>query len=768
MSEQQAIPSPESAAGQALHQQVSPTRWAQIVQKAQAQARIVDEVRALHRSQGISLSKALRLVSPTTPWPTFQYWSGRVEDDREVSWEKLLDRRVPPRPKTIPKTVRSSAISLRHAKPGMECEEAREHLVRQHGEAGRISDSSLFRIWQDADLLQEMQVEQEDEQQFHGGAGLALIGAAADETGVMVALAEAARAEAFNTVDRVAKLNLEIPPEPVGRDEMGRLTKAYNEAARAGTADGEQDARWGPDYVKRQKRALERLQVLKHQPHTWSMKLFVIGLIPLITGRRGFDGLDGPLGEWLGVLGGVAYMPATLDKFLAQMAFLDVEDALWQAHAEFSREMAVRWAAAKGVPAWMALIMYIDATQDSYWTTKYAKSGPVSRTGRVGPCLSRITITAGPGVPLLMETYSGSVSLKTELPRVLERVDGLIGEGELGRLTVIDAEMATGKLLYALSADPRRAFITVLKGRNIARDFKPTGTGEWQQYRERDQIRDGEVVVHGEGVPECGVKLRAVEMRREGRHSQSTYFGTGGCGAASREPSEVVDAYLSRWPNQEHLFRNARNGLGLDKTHGYGGEMIHHVAIETKEEEAENRCRRAQERIANAEVAVHAVKRLAKEINETGTDNAAFLVKAAKAELRSAKSSRQSADRELAEIKSTPREIYQRDSARENVVTSLTMTVLVLIEYVLREFFGGSPMELRTFIEHFVNLPVTMVTTNSEVRYRVHINTRNSDRAQQMRRGCEEVTRRRIRRGSKILVFEAVDPERKRVTVLQI
>jgi len=650
----------------------------------------------------------------------------------------------------------------------MRCQEAREHLVRQHGEAGHISDSSLLRIWQDAGLIPEAFVDEQEEEQFQGGAGLALIGAAATETGIMASLAEAIQAEAQYTIDNQPATNAVHTVEPAGRGERGRLTAEYNHSVRADVEVGQPDARWAPDYVKREQRELGRLQVLEHQTDTVALKLLAIGVIPLITERRGFDGLDGPFGEWLGVLGGVPYMPATLDKFLAQLGFLDVEDALWAAHASWSHKMAIRWSSTEGRPNWLRLVVYIDSSQDSHWTYKYAMSGKVSRTGRVGPCLSRITVTSGPGVPLLMETYAGTVSLKTELPRVLVRVDSLIGRGELGRITIVmDAEMATAKLLYPLKSDPVRSFITVLKGANIAKNFVPSSN--WQPYRERDELREGVVVLHGDGesVPKDGFEIRAVEMRRPGRHQHSTFFGTS-ASIDCMNTDQIADAYLSRWPHQEQLFRNARNGLGLAKTHGYGGELVQHVAFDTKMEKAERRMLRAQERERTAHKTLQTAEKFAEKARGADKLKAHQLYKIAKTAVRTSQVALNNARKELAAIETTPREIYQRDAARENVVTALTMTVLTLIEYVLREYFGGLRMELRTFIEYFVNLRVTVVTSGTEIRYRVHASPRNPERVAQLRKACEEVTRRRLCRDGKTLVFEVVEPQRKRLTARRI
>ncbi|MFT7622386.1 MAG: hypothetical protein ACI9WU_001559 [Myxococcota bacterium] len=106
-----------------------------------------------------------------------------------------------------------------------------------------------------------------------------------------------------------------------------------------------------------------------------------MGVSPLLSERRGFDCLDGTSGEWLSLLGGVAYMPVTLDKALAELALLDVGDALWAAHASQWHRISSSWSV--GGPDWLRTVLYVDGTADPYWTRAFARSGKVSKTGRV-------------------------------------------------------------------------------------------------------------------------------------------------------------------------------------------------------------------------------------------------------------------------------------------------------------------------------------------------------------------------------------------------
>ena len=170
------------------------------------------------------------------------------------------------------------------------------------------------------------------------------------------------------------------------RDSRGRFTPEYNTELRSGVEPGETDRRWAPDVEKRRARDLSTLSTPQLRPSTLARKLLAMGVNPLLSERRGFDGLDGPSGEWLGLLGGTAYMPATLDKALAELALLDVESGLWDAHAAQWHRISSAWSV--GGPDWLRTILYIDGTADPYWTRAFARSGKVSKTGRVMPCLS--------------------------------------------------------------------------------------------------------------------------------------------------------------------------------------------------------------------------------------------------------------------------------------------------------------------------------------------------------------------------------------------
>jgi hypothetical protein len=102
------------------------------------------------------------------------------------------------------------------------------------------------------------------------------------------------------------------------------------------------------------------------------------------------------------------------------------------------------------------------------------------------------------------------------------------------------------------------------------------------------------------------------------------------------------------------------------------------------------------------------------------------------------------------------REIYVRDTTRDGIVTCAKLTVLMLLEFVLKEYFGGLRLEARTFIESFLNLPVTIRESKTEVIYEISDNPRSPESCARLRAACVEASRRTLRANGRRLRFEVV------------
>lgn len=180
-----------------------------------------------------------------------------------------------------------------------------------------------------------------------------------------------------------------------------------------------------------------------------------------------------------------------------------------------------------------------------------------------------------------------------------------------------------------------------------------------------------------------------------------------------------------------------------------------HVALATAQDKAQRRVQRTEQAVATAtrrsESARALLETAPKELRAAARDGLAR----AQADARRAGRELQAAHDEVERLATTPREIYVRDTTRDGIVTCLKMTALMLIEYVLKEYFGSLRMEVRLFIEDYVWLPVTVRQTASTVVYQIESSARSpKEKTERLRAACEEATRRGIVADGRRLRFE--------------
>ena len=320
------------------------------------------------------------------------------------------------------------------------------------------------------------------------------------------------------------------------------------------------------------------------------------------------------------------------------------------------------------------------------------------------------------------------------------------------RLTVVDSEVGTAGTMWAMHDQGKMNFITVIKGQVLA-GARVHGEGPWQKYRQRDEIREVAVDVHGKGAPSAGLTLRGVQMRRgDGRHPHTTLFATN-AHEDDLTTAQLCDDYLARWPLQEQLFRNARNGGGLNRSHGYGGGAVQHMALLKKREVAQTSTAAAQRKLARLTAQRHA---LAKALAAAPAAVRKAALAMADQQVRAATAQSTRRQEVEATLAATPEHIFERDTGRDSVATCCKLTVLALEEYVFKEYFGSLSMEYRTSIEQFVNLPVTVRTTPARRLHQIHANPRNPPRMADLAVAVAEVNRRRVLQDKRLIVFEIV------------
>jgi hypothetical protein len=480
-----------------------------------------------------------------------------------------------------------------------------------------------------------------------------------------------------------------------------------------------------------------------------------LALTPFVTERRGFDGLNGPSGEWMGAAGVYAYKTATLQKALAEAALLGLDGVLWDVHGRKWHTISADWREGDKIPAWLACAVYVDASQDPYWTRYFALSSKVSRTNTVQPCLSRIVLASGPGVPVVIEVFSGHASAGQHVLHLLDRMDEMVGPDMVGRFAIVDSEMSSHAILDAFEASTDRSIVTVIKGARL-KSALVDPVGQWQQYRDRDEIREVEIYLkRGKKYRNA---LRGVQMRRAGSRVNDSIVYITTMDHEALSTAEVVDAYLSRWPHQEHFFRNMRNGGGMNRSHGFGGEYVDHVAIDTQLEQAARRVDAAEEALDELRLELETLQRSEADADTDDVFRAAVSTKLGQ-RIATAEKVLESAREHLDAKTQHPAMIYKRDTTRESIMTALKTTAALLAEHVLRSYFDGRRMTLRTFIETLVPLPVATIKTKTSIQHVFRENKRQPKEMQLLRQACERMNAREISNGKQTLTFSVASPD---------
>ena len=747
--------------GKRLKAGLSSACWARRVEKAHQRVRFVEAVfSACGDWDGPVSRQVVREHAPGIPWSSFLHLVRRYRSRDGEPWERMLDRRLPSKGWSPPDAWLSTVRALGYQDPQPSLATIRETLVAVHGEEAGLCDNTLRKILREAGLWQSRQGDGQTEQvtELHGGGGLVLLLAAELETGAVRSLAESVLSLAGEQEDGgMAR------PEDEKRDDRGRFTTAYNDTRHERYTASQVDPFYHSVDEVRGERDLSRLQVSSMGVETLANRLRCILALPLVTERRGVVGLDGPMGAWLAAFSSYPYKAGSAEKTLSELKLLGAGEAMWDANATTWGTMVKRWSES----SWRQLVAYVDTTQDPYWTERFTASGKVSRTGRVQPCLSRICLSTGPGIPIFTEVISGTVKLKDHLQALLCRSDQLLGPGELGRVTVVDAECGNVTVLRTFSESPDRDIVTVLKG--ALRQGKTLHEeGPWLPFRKRDQIREAKLLVDGDML------VRVVEMERVGsRNPTSTWFGT----TADFEcltTTDVAEVYLSRWPYQEDLFRRARDGVGLERSAGYGVSKTQNLAVLTRREKAGTKVEKCNVELRGAissqldtKLAVEDAKERLEEHKSQGEK----LNGRQKAGLRQARDRQRQANKHLREIErkrakaiteqrkqeTMPDEIYVRDTALDSITTCLKMTLLSLMEFVCQEYLGGLRIMPRTFADALVTLLVFIRKRQHEVVYEVHYNQRDPAMMELLAVAFERTNQRQLRQGKRRLVVRMRD-----------
>ena len=746
------------------------------------------------RPAGESERKAIARIVTEDHRSSFRRWQDRY---RRVGFEGLLYWQVAP-PSPMPDAVRVAICTLVRVDPAISVEAVVVHVQQFHD--FKTSETTVKRVLREAGLNRPRGHRpgqgQSPEQRLELG-GAKLLEAAAVETGYLAALAKGVEGHARG----LEKPRWAFPRDTEGRDEYGRFTSPYNERFRKQPGD-----EIGPGFdsveLKREFKDPAHLQITQVKPETLERKLMALWYSPLLARGGRWDGIRVSQGQLLDELCGYAYMPATLERFTGELKYAGVADTLWEIHARKWLELTSEW----GQPKW-ASVLFVDGTTKPVWTRLFSEATKVSNVGRTMPGLETVAFHSGYGVPLWMLTYSGRAPLVREVPKALERLESMWGTSSVGRIVVIDAEGNSVPFLKGLQAD-KRAFVTRLRP-SLVKGKRILNRNNYRAYRQGDRVRSG---VADFNDPEANkddevktFRMRVVELERRGT-AEVIYLGAS---TLLREdewkPQDIADLYFGRWPQQEANFRAVNEAVGLKEVHGYGKRLVTNVSVVTKQDELEQRSRRAEallaaqeqraaakrERLRQAEQELarrrrrqETVKRKVQErvvpgggvslsteelISEQG-ELAQDVVERMgqvdrhREQLAAAEGKVERTMRRLAgyveerkELESR-RTLFAHDVELDSLFSLLKVGLVMLVTVVLRKYLGDAKMAPVTFLERVATLPARLLTMPRIEIVTFVYNTRDPEVMGLLEAHCEAINALRLRTRSGRRLQLRVDP----------
>lgn len=769
---------------------ISADSWEQRVEQAQrdevpARA-ILDKVTA-----GMSLNEAIAKVLPANR----RSWAMRhVPAYRKRGFEALIDARTPREPK-VSGACAQAVQTAREQNPRVTVDEVLE-LLRKQRISPLPSASTIKREFSRVDerrkYARKKAARSATEVIDLPLAGGELLAAAEIETGGIAALTDVVVELGERAVEASAG---RTPTKDVERrDADGKFTGRYNRARRR--KRGQEVASYlRTAEEKAEGRVPSWPRFVAERPETIDAKLRMLVFCWMVVESKGWDALRAPDVASLESLTGFAYMPSTLAKFVSALAISGAAQPLIEAVGRRWHEVAQeRWQE----PGAMAAL-YIDNHAKEVWTSLFTQSGKVSHINRVMPCITTTYAHTGIGTPLVLSVQSGSAPLAPRLVELVDRAETVF-ETAVQRAVVIDAEGCTFDLLAAF-AKAKRVLITPLKPSRVPElELTYTRGSYYRPYREHDELRIAQAtLVHKSSGR--SLELGALLVRRAHRDVDTVLLTTGI--ALGMEGHDLADLYFSRWPVQENAFKDAVV-LGLNEHRGNCGRVVTNIAVVSELERLDSRAKRdadtlsefvasaaglaeeASERAKEVQRAESALATRRRRLDETiaegkisgktfanlALEHQRALVHA-EACTKAATKAQAALDKNVAQRATLKdraediaarrkrlepqRTIRQLDITQDTILTAAKLTAAQLISFVLREYLPSMPMTPQTFVQRVLSVHGRKEVTHDRELVILYENPRDPLINEALRKACERISQRNLRRGNRELRF-AVEP----------
>jgi hypothetical protein len=378
--------------------------------------------------------------------------------------------------------------------------------------------------------------------------------------------------------------------------------------------------------------------------------------------------------------------------------------------------------------------------------------------------------------------------------------------GNAMRVTIIDAEAKSVPFLKGLErGDPPRAWITrfpesMLAGKEV------TGLTAWAPYRDGDEIRMGCCVLNDpDSMLTDEFPVRIIQIRRRTKRTVTTLGASRLLDQKWWTAIDVADGYFARWPCQEANFRAVSQATRSKQVHGYGKMLVDNITVIKELEKIANQRPGLEQLVAKGEAATQhdqaESKRVHRDLEGVQRKESALATRldasvregvpvtrrvrqmlskdqALRKEIKgqerlaarvddAAKTSAaklQRAHDKLAKNEKREKElegrqkIFKHDVELDSLFTLLEVNLVLLVNYVLREFFGQVAMDPATFLDRVATLPARLHRTPQLEIVTFFYNHRDPEVMALLAERAPAINRAGLRLRSGLILRVEVDP----------
>ena len=320
------------------------------------------------------------------------------------------------------------------------------------------------------------------------------------------------------------------------------------------------------------------MNIFKMSEKTISRYNLALLCLPLITSNGKTSQVNRAKGNDLGFLCDYNYKDASLNRYIGELKYLKISEQLINAIAKFWVDF---WRNESEEEIYFACY-YIDGNTKALWSSNRCHKGRVTMLGRVMNCLENVFIHDGKGHPLYFQTFRGHVNLGKHalgmLTKLTELLDDPSAHAHVKRILVMDGGANGVKTLRAFN-DCDEYYITIL-------DDNQTSTRKFKHIRGETSYKYGDA-----NLRDCRIELldssekgyiyecRAVIVKWD--NGRKSVLVTD-IPHDLLDASEVTKKYFDRWPKQEKQFRDAKNGVNIQRVVGYGKKIEKYDKMDEK------------------------------------------------------------------------------------------------------------------------------------------------------------------------------------------